>query len=778
MYKKQLLKLLDKVETWEEIKRLLSENKIKYRNRTKEFQKIFETFAKYYFLSESALKSIYKNSWLYEEIPNELKKKFGLKPVKDFVSLLLENKKGKFTLVRCVYKKDEFSPTDYKKDDIEYLFSNVQGIDEFIVLSNTERFENFPVSEIKIINESDLKRLSKFEITSLCSQLKSDPESSEKSLRKSIAIFRYSLRALELVWSTSPKLTIFLAFLTLVTGLLPAAVAYTGKLIIDSVIFASKTGTDSAQLTALIYLGIEACIIILLEAGRRGLGISQSLLRALLGQKVNVLILEKALKLDLSHFENSEFYDKMTRARREASSRPLSLVNKTFNLIQSILSLIAYGGLLITFSFWSVIALILTSIPSFIAETKFATQAFRLFSWRAPEAREQMYLETLIAREDYAKEVKLFQLGKMMLERYKSIFERIYSEDRELTLNRGIWGFFLSLLSTVAFYGAYAWILFETIKGKITLGEMTMYITIFRQGQSTLSASLSSVSGMYEDNLYLSNLYEFLEFKVSPVEGNQKSGLNTIEGIQFENVTFTYPGSTKEALKNINLRIIPGEKLAIVGGNGSGKTTLIKLLTRLYNPDSGKIYLDGIDLREWDIDILHKRIGVIFQNFVHYQFSVGENIGVGDVQNLDDELRLLHASEKGMAFPFIKGMPAGFKTQLGSWFKGGQELSLGQWQKIALSRAFMRHKADILVLDEPTSAMDAEAEAMIFEHFRTLTKEQMVILISHRFSTVRMADKIAVIENGSILEFGSHQELLTSNGKYAHLFSIQAAGYK
>ncbi|MBC7475871.1 MAG: ABC transporter ATP-binding protein [Candidatus Sericytochromatia bacterium] len=643
-----------------------------------------------------------------------------------------------------------------------------------------------------MVTLTELKNINKITFANIKSSIKADPESSEKNLRKSFALYKYSWKAIQMVWETSQSLTIMLAILTLVGGLLPAVMAYTGKLIIDSVLMASKSGvtleailsfSEPARLPFL-YLILEAFIIISLEGVRRGLSISQSLLRALLGQKVNVMILEKALTLDLAHFEDSEFYDKMTKARREASSRPLSLVNRTFTLIQSIISLVAYGALLIKFSGIAVAILVITSIPSFIAETKFANQAFRLFSWRAPESREQIYLETLIAREDHAKEVKLYQLGKMMLDRYKEIFVRLYSEDRDLTIKRGLWGYLFSLMSSIAFYGAYAWIVIETVVGKTTLGEMTMYLTVFRQGQSTLSGALSSVGGMYEDNLYLSSLYEFLEQKM-PDENKKKNIINQInletklkDGLRFENVSFTYPGNAKPALKNVSLHIKPGEKLAIVGGNGSGKTTLIKLMTRLYSPDSGRIILDGQDLEDWDMDTLHKRIGVIFQNFVHYQFTVGENIGVGDVNNMNDEKKWLESSEKGMSLPFIKDMPAGFKTQLGNWFKGGQELSLGQWQKVALSRAFMRENADILVLDEPTSAMDAEAEVMIFERFKALTKDQMVLLISHRFSTVRMADKIVVMEKGELIESGTHEDLLKENGRYAHLFHLQAAGYQ
>ena len=599
-----------------------------------------------------------------------------------------------------------------------------------------------------------------------------------RGLRQSLSVFRYSGRALGLVWTTSHTLTVILAILTLIAGLLPAAVAYVSKLIVDSVVLASRSGVEAHRWTALGYVGVEAIAVMLLAGSQRGLTVCQSLLRALLGQRVNVLILEKALTLDLVHFEDSEFYDKMNQARQQASLRPLSLVTRTFGLLQNVLSLVTYGGLLLSFSIWAVVVLLVAALPPFIAETRFAGEAFRLFRWRSPETREQHYLETLIAREDYAMEVQLYQLGSTMLQRYRNLFNQLYDEDRDLTIRRGAWGYLLGLLSTATFYVAYAWIVVETIFGRISLGDMTMYLMVFRQGQSTFTAALTSIGGMYEDNLYLSNLYEFLEQDVPKPNGKATRGMLPGDGIRFEKVFFTYPGSSKPALNGISLHLKPGEKLAIVGENGSGKTTLIKLLTRLYTPDSGRIILDGLDLQEWDVEVLRRRIGVIFQNFVRYQFTVGENVGVGDVEHMDDQTLWEIASEKGMARPFIESLPGSFGAQLGRWFKGGQELSGGQWQKIALSRAFMRTGADILVLDEPTSAMDAEAEVRIFDHFRTTTQNQMVVLISHRFSTVRMADKIVVMAGGELIEQGTHEELLKLGGRYARLFTIQAAGYQ
>ena len=608
-----------------------------------------------------------------------------------------------------------------------------------------------------------------------------DNKGSPNSLRKVFAVFQYSRVAVEIVWSTSAALTVVMAVTTLVTGVLPAAIASVGGLFVDAVssVF-QQTGVSAEQARSdvLFYVFVEVGLVILMTAAQRVNSVCQSIMRVLLGNKINVMILEKALTLELAHFEDAEYYDKLTRARREASSRPLSLVIKTFDLMRDLVLLLTIGIWLFQFSPYAVLLLAGAGVPAFIAEAKFSGEAFRLFRRRSAERRMQFYLELVLTREDGVKEVKLLQLGKLFLKRYVDIFKNIYKEDRNLVIRRGLWGYVLGLLASAAFYFAYGWVGFAALAGAITIGQMTMYIAQFRLGQTAVTNSLSAINGMYEDNLYLSTLTEYLEHEVPELTGDQAKGPNPEDGIRFENVSFYYSGSDSPALHSVSLHIKPGESMAIVGENGSGKTTLIKLLTRLYTPTEGRIFLEGLELKDWDIDVLRRKIGVIFQDFARYQLIVGENIGIGDVEEIGEAVRVEEAARKGMADVFVKDLPNSYNTQLGTWFKDGKELSGGQWQKIALSRAFMRSKADILILDEPTAAIDARAEAEIFAHFRDLTANKISIIISHRFSTVRMADHIIVLEKARIIEEGSHQELLQANGQYATLFNLQAQGYQ
>ena len=616
----------------------------------------------------------------------------------------------------------------------------------------------------------------------------------KNNVARFLGVFSYSRQAILLVWQTSPRYTLLLALLTVIAGIVPTAIAYIGQLIVDGVIaaaeiFSSMSGLISEQhvgqgpISSIIpsdlvfFFFVEALLVIALLSSQRGISAIQSLFRGLLGHKVNWLILKKSQTLSLAQFEDSEFYDKLVRARREASTRPLGLVNKTFGLLQNGIALAGFGVLLGQFSPWIIAMLLVAALPGFFVETHFSNKAFGLFRWRSPEARQQNYLETLLAREDNAKEMKLFGLGNLFLDRYNAIFNKLYKEDRSLTLRRDTWGLVMDVFGNIIFYVAFAWIIVAAVRGDISIGQMTMYLMVFKQGQSAIKASLSSISGMYEDNLYLSNLYEFLDQPGLETSGEAKQGAELNDGFRFENVTFYYDGKERPALKNVSFHIKPGDSLAIVGENGSGKTTLIKLLTRLYLPSEGRILFDGTDLNDWNVDALHQEIGVIFQDFIRYQLLAGENIGVGRVEKIEEEDLWKQAAEKGQASNFIGELPDQYQTQLGKWFKNGQELSGGQWQKMALARAFMRKDARVLILDEPTAAMDAQAEADIFSEFSQRMKDKMTILISHRFSTVRTARHIMVMDKGEVIEMGSHQKLIELNSVYARLFNLQAKGY-
>jgi ATP-binding cassette subfamily B protein len=447
--------------------------------------------------------------------------------------------------------------------------------------------------------------------------------------------------------------------------------------------------------------------------------------------------------------------------------------------VQNVITMISFAALFFRFSPWLVVILLATSIPAFIAETRFSEQGFRLLTRRAPETRQINYLGRLLTEDSAAKEIKLFNLGDTLLDRYMTLFEKFFREDKSLAVRRATVGFGLGLVATAGFYGSYAWIVWHTVQGNISLGDMTLYLSIFRQGQSTFQSILAAVGSIYENNLFMANYFDFLELKPQMRIGAQQQKLSVPlrRGIEFRGVGFRYQESDDWALRDIDLSIQPGEKIALVGHNGAGKTTVIKLLSRLYDPTEGDILIDGVDIREIDPIDLRQKIGVIFQDFVRYHLPVSENIGFGQIEAADRMDRIVESARKSGAHAIVESLPEGYQTMLGRWFHGGHELSMGQWQRIALARAFMRD-AEILVLDEPTASLDAQTEYEIFRHFQELTEGKMAILISHRFSTVRMADRIVVIQGGRIAEIGSHQELLRQEGIYARLFSMQAEGYR
>lgn len=589
-------------------------------------------------------------------------------------------------------------------------------------------------------------------------------------------------QGLGLVWRCSPSATLGLLGLTLLGVVLPLGIAYVGKSLVDAVV-------AHDQKRALLLVGVELALVVLQTSMQRVSGLVRGLLGARLSVDINVQILSKALTLDLRHFEDPQFYDQLTRARREASSRPLAMVTDVLQLGQSVLMLLGYIGLLWSFSPLAVLVLVLAALPAAAGEMRFSKVAFRLRNWRAPETRRLNYLEYVLASDEHAKEVKVLGLGPVLLDRYRTLGETFYREDRSLAVRRAGWGALLSLLGTLAFYGCYLFIVGLAAAGRITLGEMTLYVVAFQRGQQAFQSSLSGVGGLYEHDLYMSNLFEYLAIptaaqaalaSVGTTEGATDAGAavgQAERGIRFDGVGFAYPGQDKFALRGINLFIPAGQSLALVGHNGAGKTTFIKLLSGLYQPTEGRILLDGQDLRTLPEEVLQRRIGVVFQDFNQYQFSVRENIAFGSVEHLADEPRIERAVQRGGAEEIVRGLPSGLETMLGRWFQKGVELSGGQWQRVALARAFMREQADILILDEPTAALDAEAEHQVFQRFAELSAGRTALLISHRFPTVRMADRIVVLEGGGIVEQGSHDELLAAGGRYASLFALQAKGY-
>ena len=588
-------------------------------------------------------------------------------------------------------------------------------------------------------------------------------------------------RALQLVWNAHRGSTIGFAVVTVLAAALPASQAWTGKLIVDAVANAlrNQAGVEAALRGAVPFLILEFGLIALGSILAQLRALFEHVLHARVEHHVTTSIIRKALSLDLQAFENAAFYDQLQNARREGGRRALTTVNTGFQIVQGVLTLISFAVLLLAFSPLVTLILVAATLPSFVAQGRYSGLQFRMLTWRAPESRQMQYLEQVLTVDSSVKEVKLFGLGEPLLQRLEEMFWRIYREDTALALKRSrvslVWG----LVSSASYYVAYGYIVWRTLQGSITLGDMTLYLTLCRQSQGTFQGLLTGVNSLYESGLFLNNLFNFLHLE--PQMQNRTDAPPVPhpiqQGIEFRNVGFCYPDRDEWALRNVDLFIKPGEKIALVGANGAGKTTLIKLLTRLYDPSEGQILLDGIDIREFDLNDLRQRIGVIFQDFVHYQTTVRENIGFGQIDALDDDPRVADAAERGGADEVVAALPQGMDTMLGRWFDKGQELSGGQWQKVALGRAFMRD-GGVLVLDEPTAALDAEREYQIFQRFRALTEGKIALLISHRFSTVRMADRIAVLEGGRLTELGTHPELLERAGTYARLFNLQAQGYR
>ncbi|MDG2306518.1 MAG: ABC transporter ATP-binding protein [Candidatus Binatia bacterium] len=611
-----------------------------------------------------------------------------------------------------------------------------------------------------------------------------------KRLREISHVLRNARKAFGLLVEADRKLATGIVLLTFGAALLPVSIAWVGKRLIDDVVAAGQ-GVPGAGTSALWWVALECVLVVSRSSVAQLTQLAQAQLRLSLGLKVNTMILEKAVNVSYGHFEDADFNDKLSQARREASSRPLDVVRQLLLLVRNSITLAGYATILAGFSGWAVLVLLGSALPPFLAEARFGRKAFLLNRSRMFDNRRAHYIEVLLSREDTAKEVKLFSLSGLLLRRYRAFFERFHREDKALARRRANWAIILGVLSVLTLYACYAWVVSQAVAGALTVGTMTLYLVAFREGQTSFQDGLLAVAKLYEDNLFMTNLFEYLaipedepheplpgELMALSGDDDGEAGaemIGTPPRIELRDVSFQYPGSARESLRGVTLTIEPGETIAVVGPNGAGKTTLVKLLTGLYQPTTGTILLDGADITTLSTAALRARVGVIFQDFVRFHFTVAENIGVGWIPEMENREEIERAAAAGGIEDVIRSLPEGYGQGLGRWF-GGEELSVGQWQRLALARAFMR-RSPILVLDEPTAALDAEAEVEIFSRFRSLAAERTAILITHRFSTVRMADRIVVFEDGRLTEDGSHADLLERGGRYAKMFRLQAAGY-
>jgi ABC-type multidrug transport system fused ATPase/permease subunit len=590
------------------------------------------------------------------------------------------------------------------------------------------------------------------------------------------SVLGHARRTLAMVAEVDRGLLIVLLVCQVLDALSLVAIAWVGKQIVDAIVAAIQHKGTLNQ--ALFWVGLELGLVVARSLVSRVQEHAQVLMRSKLGLHVNLLVIDKAARVSYARFEDPEFMDAMTRARREASSRPLSLVNQALVLVRHFITLVGFAALLFSLGPWAVLVIVAAAVPPFFAEARHGRKTFAMQKARSMRNRRLFYLEAVLTTEQTVKEVKLFSLASFLRERYRDIHVGYHEEESQLSAEHARFAFFLGILASLALYGAYGVIVMRTVAGAITLGAMTLYMSVLRQGQSTFQGALGALARAYEDDLFKSNLFEFLA--VEEDEPDAAEPLADVRAdkpprIEFRDVSFQYPNSAKAALSNVNLVVEPGQTFALVGKNGAGKTTLIKLLVGLHRPTSGQILIDGVDSATMTASEVRRRIGVIFQDFSKFQLSARENVGVGWLPSMNDDAAIGTAVDDAGARPIVERLPQGLETPLGRAF-GGDDLSGGQWQRVALARAFLR-RSGLLVLDEPTAAMDAEAEHEIFQRFRDLKAGRTAILVTHRFSTVRMADRIVVFEDGKIVEEGTHAALIAENGRYATMFNLQAKGY-
>ncbi len=600
-----------------------------------------------------------------------------------------------------------------------------------------------------------------------------------KQFRDQLLTLKYVPSLFKLIWQTNKGYMLVNITLRVLRSAVPVMLLFVGKQIIDTVVTALKSDAPTHILentTLWHYILIELGIVFVSEILGRAIGLSESLLGDLFSNQTSLEIMKHASTLDLFQFEDPIFYDKLERARRQTTGRTV-LMSQVFEQVQDFITILFLGAGLLAFSPWLILILLVAIIPSLFGEIYFNQKLYSLTLGWTPQRRELDYLRFIGASDETAKEIKIFGLVDFLVERFKKISDKYFNENKDIAVRRAIIGMCLSILGTFAYYGAYFFIVEQTLAKLITLGTMTFLAGSFERMRSLLQGIMLRFSRIAESSLYLKDYFDFLDMK--PV--SQNTGFAPIPnpirlGFTFENVSFKYLNSEKYAVRNLSFTLHPNQKLALVGENGAGKTTVVKLLARLYEPSEGRILLDGRDLREYDPNLLRQSIGVIFQDFIKFQLVASENIAIGNIEQVKNNPLITDAAEKSLADSVVEKLPEKYAQMLGRRFNNGVDLSGGQWQKIALARAYMRD-AQLLILDEPTAALDARAEHDVFVRFSELTKGKMAVLISHRFSTARMADKILVLENGTLLEYGSHEELLQLDGKYAELFNLQAAGY-
>jgi ATP-binding cassette subfamily B protein len=597
------------------------------------------------------------------------------------------------------------------------------------------------------------------------------------TLKQKFAALRDLPQFFKLVWQTDHYYTILSIILRLLRSAIPVSILYVGKLIIDEIIHLSNANNPAHDhLWKLI--AAEFALAIVSDALARATALTDSLLGDLFSNYTSIRIMEHAATLDLDQFEDSEFYDKLERARQQTIGRTV-LLSQVLTQVQDMISMIFLAIGLMAFNPWLLLLLLVAIVPAFLGESYFNDRTYALTRGQTPERRELDYMRYLGASDETAKEIKLFNLSGFLVKRFKTLSDKFYDDNRTLSVKRASWGTVFALLGSIGYYAAYIVMIVKTVEGALTIGTLTFLAGSFRQLRSLLENILSRFTSVAQGAIYLRDFFDFFEIqpKIFTAVKPRPFPNPITEGFIFENVGFKYHNTERWANRYLSFTLHAGEKLALVGENGAGKTTLVKLLSRLYDPTEGRILLDGVDLKEYDLYELRRNIGIIFQDYLKYQMSLAQNIAVGNIEELDNRNLIERAAEKSLASSLVDRLPLRYDQALGRRFNNGVELSGGEWQKVALARAYMK-EAQLLILDEPTSALDARAEYEVFNRFAELTKGKSAVLISHRFSTVRMANRILVLEKGELLEIGTHEELLALNGRYAELFLLQAQGYK